>query len=44
MVLFNVVLIIMQNNDKIKFWKFEDSKFALIFSGLTMLISTIIII
>ena len=44
MVLFNVVLIIMQNNNKIKFWKFEDSKFALTFSGLTMLISTLIII
>lgn len=44
MVLLNVVLIIMQNNAKINFWKFEDSKFALIFSGLTMLISTIIII
>ena len=44
MVLFNVVLIIMQNNNKINFWKFEDSKFALTFSGLTMLISTLIII
>jgi tetratricopeptide (TPR) repeat protein len=44
MVLFNVVLIIMQNNTKINFWKFEDSKFALIFSGLTMLVSTILII
>ena len=44
MVLFNVVLIIMQNNTKINFWKFEDSKFALTFSGLTMLISTLLII
>ena len=44
MVLFNVALIIMQNNDKINFWKFEDSKFALTFSGLTMLISTLLII
>ena len=44
MVFFNILLIIMQNNTKINFWKFEDSKFALAFSGLTMLISTIIII
>ena len=44
MVFFNLLLILMQNNTKINFWKFEDSKFALAFSGLTMLISTIIII
>ena len=44
MVLINVILIIMQNNDKINFGKFEDSKFSFIFSGVTMVLLTILTI
>ena len=41
MVLINVIIIIMQNNDRINFGKFEDSKFSFIFSGITMVILTL---
>tara|TARA_B100001250_G_scaffold212627_1_gene182388 strand:- start:2217 stop:4127 length:1911 start_codon:yes stop_codon:yes gene_type:complete len=45
LVLMNIVIIIMQHNKKINFGKFEDSKFSLIFSGVTMVVlSTLIII
>ena len=41
MVLINVIIIIMQNNDKISFGKFDDPKFSFIFSGITLFILTI---
>jgi tetratricopeptide (TPR) repeat protein len=42
MVLINVIIIIMQNNDNINFGKFEDSKFSFIFSGVTMVVLTLL--
>ncbi len=44
MVLINVIIIIMQNNDKINFGKFDDSKFSFIFSATTLFVLTILTI
>ena len=44
LVLVNVVLVIMQDNDKFDFGKFENSNFSLVFSVFTMLILTTLII
>ena len=44
LVMLNVVIVIMQDNDKLNFGKFEDSKFALVFSICIMVLSTSIIL